>query len=375
MGSIGLEVGMQPDQVEVAFCDLCGSSVPEADFVANTATRFQGKTIGACCLGPLRSVPGASGGFGAERPPAAAGSHDGRLVPVAVALLAAIAAATIFVDYRIATSEQHRADAHRETLQTVRADRDAIQRIDVAMDGAARRADLEALAEKLTTAVDGSERDVARSSERFELLQKDLANLQRDVRAAAAAGVDYRPFFDEVRQQMQRQATMLADLRTHAVTAPVAPVEASNPPPTDPAPKASGAGGGADALPAALVEPVNKLKSNDAAVRFEAVDALLRSKNPVVLPHLLPLAKDSDAFVRRLVLQGLRDFKRGDVVEALIAALVDGDENVTDAAWKSLVEITGQKLAFEPTASKDARARAQKKWQDWWDKNKATFGS
>ena len=63
------------------------------------------------------------------------------------------------------------------------------------------------------------------------------------------------------------------------------------------------------------------------------------------------------------------------VVEALLAGLADADENVRDTAWGSLKILTGQKLPFEATGTKDVRARAVQRWQEWWDKNKATFGS
>ena len=119
---------------------------------------------------------------------------------------------------------------------------------------------------------------------------------------------------------------------------------------------------------------MKKLSATDPAVRFEAVDELLRSKNALVLPPLLPLARDPDSFVRRLTVEGLRDFKRPEVVEALLVALVDSDDNVRDTAWRSLKEVTGQKFPFETNATKDARARAVQRWQEWWEKNKATFG-
>ena len=77
----------------------------------------------------------------------------------------------------------------------------------------------------------------------------------------------------------------------------------------------------------------------------------------------------------RLTVEVLRDFRHADAVDALLAALADDDENVRDTAWRSLRDLTGQKLAFDATASKDARGKAAAKWQEWCGTARATFGS
>ena len=111
-------------------------------------------------------------------------------------------------------------------------------------------------------------------------------------------------------------------------------------------------------------------------IRFEAVDALIGSKNPAVLKHLLPMARDADLYVRRLTVEGLRDFKQAEAVEQLIAALADSETTVAETAYGSLKKLTGQKIPFDAASpSKDTRLRGQQRWQEWWDKNKATFGS
>ena len=77
----------------------------------------------------------------------------------------------------------------------------------------------------------------------------------------------------------------------------------------------------ANDLPADLAEQVAKLAAADPAVRFEAVDVLIESKNSKVLSHLVPLAKDPDAFVRRLTVEGLREFAQAEAVDALASRL------------------------------------------------------
>jgi HEAT repeat protein len=171
-----------------------------------------------------------------------------------------------------------------------------------------------------------------------------------------------------MKQRLQRLADQVAAQRlVEPVATAVVPEAAPAEPPAD--------AGATPALPAALAEQVGRLRAADPAVRFEAVDSLLRSKVVDVVPHLLPMVNDADPYVRRITVDGLRDYKRPDVVGVLLVALGDADENVRDTAYASLKLVTGQRIAFEAAASKDARARAVQRWQEWWDKNKATFGS
>lgn len=113
----------QPDQVEVLFCDLCGTSVPVTDLERGVAIRHQAKTIGACCLGVLRQGDSPLANPGTPTPSASHGSAaaprqggEGRLLPVAVALLAALAAATVFLDQKIAAVDTLVRTGNEQTL-------------------------------------------------------------------------------------------------------------------------------------------------------------------------------------------------------------------------------------------------------------------
>jgi hypothetical protein len=360
------EVPMQQDDFEVAFCDLCGTSVPAADLANGAAVKTQDKVIGGCCLVGLRAArPDVLGSHAAPR--AAAG--ESRLMVVAIVLLAALAAATIFLDQRLAKAETSWQGQHSQLAQKQLSDSEVLQGIAIGMDGAARRADLDAFAQGLATLDGVVQQGDERARQDRDLMRQELAALRQELRTAQAATIDYRPLFDDLRQQLQRQAVALTELRT-APPAAVVPRDAGVPvvPPAD----AVDTGG----LPAALAEQVQKLQSSDPAIRFEAVDELVRSKNVDVLPHLLPVANDPDSFVRRVTMDGLAGFKRPEAVEALLVGLGDSDDNVRDTAWRSLREVTGQKFAFDAfNPSKEVRARALQRWQEWWDKNKATFGS
>ncbi|MBL9076465.1 MAG: HEAT repeat domain-containing protein [Planctomycetes bacterium] len=361
---------MQQDDFEVTFCDLCGASVPAADLASGAATRTNDKTVGACCLAGLRAAtPPSSGAVGSTRASAA----DSRLMLVAVVLLAAVAVATIFLDHRLATAETALAGRHAELMQVQRSDSEVLQTVGVDMDSVVRRADVDELGRGVKAIEEALRGGEERARQDLDQLRQEVGALRQELRTVQAAAIDYRPLFDDLRVALQRQAASLADLRA---TPAGAPREAAVPPEVAETPPAAPQATEDLGVPPALVEHVRRLKSDDPAVRFEAVDELARSKEPTVLRHLLPLVHDPDSFVRRVTMDGLAGFRAPDAVDALLIGLGDADENVRDTAWRSLREVTGQKFPFDAAnPSKEVRARAQLKWQEWWDKNKATFGT
>ena len=290
-------------------------------------------------------------------------------MPVAIVLLAAIAAATIFLEQKFSAADAKWLKTQETLMDAQQAQGQVLQRLDMAMDGVARRADFDA-AEARLAEVGGSLHRSADADKQATALAKDLAALRQEVRTLAGQLIDYRPLFEEQRGRQQHVLELLAGLRDTALAAPgPAPAVVVSPPA---GPAASPAIPG---LSAAVLAQLDRLRSNDALVRSLAVEELFHQKNPDLLVQLLPMTKDEDPFVRRLTVDYLRDYKQAAVVEALLAALGDVDENVRDTAWGSLKHLTGQKLPFETTAAKDARARAVQRWLDWWEKSKATFGS
>jgi HEAT repeat protein len=370
---------MAPNDIEVLFCDLCGTSVPLSDLERGTALRHQAKTIGACCLPVLRggdsplvtasaAAPATPTDPGAALPTRPAGQGgDGRALTLGVVLLFAVAAATIFLDQRLAGLEQNLRD-HADAVQhNQRSDSEVLQGIGVAMDNSMRRADFEVFVERTAAAERAHQLEQEQTRTQLASIDRVLGALQQETRQLSAVAVDYRPLFDEVRQQLHRLSASLTEVRSAPAAAPVAPV----------APPA-GVGPAADtgALPEALAAQVRRLAATDAAVRFEALAALIDSKNPAVGKHVLPMTKDADAFVRSLAVEGLRDFRQADAVEALLGALSDKEPQVANTAWKSLQKLTGQTFPFDAnTPNREVRQRALQRWLDWWEKNKATFGS
>lgn len=353
--------------VEVAFCDLCGGSVPAADLESGAAVRKDGKTVGACCIGVLRAAPAPA----ATAPVAAttgspAPQESGRLLAVAVVLLAAVAGAVIFLDNRITTLANKWQEAQDLSTEKQVSDSNVLMGMDLKLDRAATRADLEAMQSRSGELVASFEVLKGSLVQRFDTLQQELATLRQELRTLSDRNVDYRPLFADLRDRHQRIAESVESLRAVAMRQPAPAV-------VEPAPVAPAEAAGSSLAPE-LAALVQKLGAADPAVRFEAVDLLIESKNPEILPHVLPLCSDPDSFVRRLTVEGLREFKHADAVEALLRVMRDdADRDVRDTAWRSLRDVTGEKHPFDADATKEARGRAVQRWQDWWDKAKATF--
>ncbi|MFN9704576.1 MAG: HEAT repeat domain-containing protein [Planctomycetota bacterium] len=355
---------MDQGDVEVLFCDLCGSSVPLGDVPSGLAVRHHGSTVGKCCLPALRqSGPAAASPAAVTAPRAVAG--EGRSTLLGVVVVAAAALTMLFLDRQLQRLDQAqtvRLDALRDAQKS---DSQVLGGVAVALDGVARRSDLDAIA---AAVANGAGETAAVRVEVAKRLDELAAAIAAAAQQARAGVVDYAPLFEDLRQ---RQLRILDRLAAAPAAAPAA-VPTPTPEPVAPAASHDAPVLG---LPAALAEAARKLAAGDPAVRFEGVDELQRSKDAAAVPLLLPLLRDPDPFVRRLVAEGFAAHKRADVVEGLLAALGDADEYVRDTAWRSLKDVTGQKLPFESAGTKDARARATARWQEWWDKNKAGFGA
>lgn len=364
---------MESPDLQVHFCDLCNASVPLQDLESGAARRHQGRTFGACCLGALRepgsaaAVPATPAAPAPVLMPMAPSRHgaEPRVLPLGIAILAGLAAATLFLESRIDQAETRWLGESGQQADALRTQAEGVQGILVALDSAARRTDIDRLQERLAAAEQAQQRSSEVADAAAKEQAKALAVLQAGVTALQEAErrrVDPAPALAEMSTRIQQALVGLAELQAQPRPAQVVPEAVPMPPaPTGLQPE--------------LAHQVAKLKDEDAATRFEAVDVLLRSRDPLVLEHLLPMTKDADTFVRRLCVEGIKDFRQAAVVDALLVALADPEEIVRDTAWRSLKDLTGQKLPFEAGAARDVRARAQQKWQEWWDKNRDSFGT
>jgi len=132
----------------------------------------------------------------------------------------------------------------------------------------------------------------------------------------------------------------------------------------------------ADALPERGVQPawiglVEKLASENSTERWEAVDALGETRDPEVVPHLVPALRDKDLFVRMNAARKLEDLGSPKAIAGLIEALDDADSVMREAVYHALVTLTGRDFPFDPQDEDAAeRAKRVKVWQDWWKKER-----
>ena len=80
------------ENLEIYFCEICSESIPARDLRTKAAIELNGKVIGPCCLP------------GVQRPQARAGGSSAGLTALGVFVIAAIAGATMFLEWRL--SEQ-----------------------------------------------------------------------------------------------------------------------------------------------------------------------------------------------------------------------------------------------------------------------------
>lgn len=372
------------DNLEVLFCDLCNSSIAEPDVLEGRLVRLHGKVLGPCCVGSIiADAPGGSGvgpsastipapepdpnrpGPGRAEPgkaPAGAGAGSGSSFwPAALVMLVAIAAATIFLDMRLG-DEAEMAAASREGLENgLRLQDQRITAMAERVDLAAAGADVRSL----RTAFDAQK---VAEDKRGALMEQRLGQ-----HMIAVEGLSRR--LGELKGALPNPEEAIARLRNDLIDLRRAVDELLARPAVAPA-TASPVGGG-DEIRMPIAGPldvhVKRLTDPDPGTRFVAVDELLRSGDTTVVKHLLPMVEDEDAFVRRLTVEGLKDYRSAEVVDALLTAMRDVEEIVRSTAYDSLKALTGESLPFDPAGNRDSRNAAMRRWAKWWDDHRASF--
>lgn len=364
---------MTSENVELRFCDLCGKSIPEKEFAAGMTRMAGDKLVGACCLAPL--------GLGEQlKPKPAEGAAAGGRNVVAFALVATVLAIASVLGAALWLDGRARARDARERIATLEGKIGSLQSAfaDSEKDAAASRATMPVrIEEKIAVALKPIDTRLVALGDAMPkgdtgivvvkgMLNKlqgyvtDLSARQARVESGLAAhGVT-------LQRELAVVARSLVDLRRAKLAAPRVASSASGGPSDTNVRDGASSSKKPEALPDKLGKRVDELSSDNAGVRWEAVDELLRSGDRRVVAYVIPRLKDDDPFVRRLVAESLPRAADIEVCGELIAALDDRESIVREAAHKSLVKLSRQNFPFDPEASERARRAQVGTWAKWW---------
>ncbi|MBI5363251.1 MAG: HEAT repeat domain-containing protein [Planctomycetes bacterium] len=420
--------------MKVQFCDLCNESVPQADLDQGRALVLKGRVVCASCDKAM-SVAGARGAAAAavathvNAPPAAAvawrASETLAPAPDANAATAPSApfASSPQTEPRSATSIAPLAPAASApagpsagpsaglwvavvgllfTASAIYVFNDRIRDLAIAdrkLGGdlgtqVTRIASVEKTVGGVDASIARSEKSV-REAQAFERarVQSELDQLDAAIKntrselagitsaldllrqESASGQTSWAQRIDEVSQRVAKQedalraqGEKLAEVEELALNPPVAAVPS---------------GGAAPAQPveAAWKALLADLANANSGLRWQAVDGLGQSGDPETIPHLIPMLKDSDVFVRMAAARVLGNLNADAAVTAvdasigaLIDALEDSDSPVREAALVALHQITGRDLAFDPQGNEGERGRKLKSIRDWWKRTTEAGG-
>ena len=107
------------------------------------------------------------------------------------------------------------------------------------------------------------------------------------------------------------------------------------------------------------------LTDASAGNRWTAVTALGDTGDKRVVPHLLPMLKDDDVWVRMAAARVLGELGSLEAVSALIGSLGDVQVAVREVAVVSLRLISGKDFRFDPLGKESDRDKARAAWRKW----------
>ena len=359
------------------FCDLCNESIPQADLDQGRAVRRGERLICSACEaamsgGPARPEP-APTGPGTQPLPRVAATPSGSSPVVAVALAFSSVALVVAVGaggYLFWRLEQESAALRADIKDVERAAPEHARTVSAALvaetgerenELAAAKAEITALGTRVAELERASEGNAAlgRKVERIDERLSALDDLASRVEHQGGA-----------LDQLSATVTELAAAQVHAKDTHPAEPAARKP---DPAPAAPGAGTPAPGAQApgapAWQNWLADLASPNSGTRWQAVQSLGGTGDPAVVPHLLPMLKDSDIFVRMAVCRHLGGLGSIEAIPALIDALEDEEASVREAALVALRGLSGQSIPFDPLARDGDRAKRVKAWRDWWEQS------
>jgi hypothetical protein len=350
--------------MKIYFCDLCNESIPQEDLEQNRVTSVRGKMICARCV-PTIAAP-AGGAVAAAAGPAAAPS-SGALGAAILALLVGIAGLCVAWDAKGRLDRQTDPAPHFLSLeQSVSQLRDQATRLEAAlhdqgdavtkMNGEPPKLREELAAE--LARIEGVERDMNE-------LKSLLANLRSDRELVAKLELVQGRFEQDLGEMRTGISGLQAKVTALGAAPPAAaPPNAAAPAPADPTP----------ALDADTKKLLADFNSKDGAVRWSAVDRIAKRHDPTLLPYLLPMLDDADAFVQFRAISAMRELNAKSSVGRLIKLLRDNDAIVRGEAQDALNTLTGNPMRFDLDNGAPAdREKGVKAWEEWYEKNKSRF--
>ncbi|MFT7667737.1 MAG: hypothetical protein ACI8X5_000420 [Planctomycetota bacterium] len=369
--------------MKIQFCDLCNESVPEADFAGGKARMLQGRVICTIC----ESAMSGSGGVGVVSPdtgkraanqtlsakpsvavappPATADSSNANWIGLLALIMAGSSA--WFFSGEINTMRQedgHYREALDGELEAVGDDLDQIslrardrdEQLEIRL-----RSNFNQRQSEAETELAGLREELSGARTQLRKIDGELARLATEQRdGEVGSGQRHDQLLAQVlksRNQLDGFSTRLADQET-ALAARNTPARVE--------------------LPVVSKGPnyeaeLADLSSETAGTRWNAVQSLGETKDPQVVPFLLPLLKDSDVFVRMAVARVCGDLSSPMAIESLIDALEDQEPVVREAAMAALHIITGRDHNFDPNAKPGERSKRVRAWRDWWKKASSEF--
>ncbi|MEQ1893861.1 MAG: HEAT repeat domain-containing protein, partial [Planctomycetota bacterium] len=359
--------------MNVQFCDLCNESIPLSDLDSGRAVRRNERLICAACEAamsghharPEGKIEAGGLPFG---PPPRTTPAAGTAVPAvalafaSVALVVAVGASAYFL---------------WQLEESKRANEREFQRIARSVPEQARSASAELveLARASEVAVNDAQRELVDLGRRLDALERgalDSGGLERRMEKLE----ERQALVLDLSSRIDHQAASLAEFELALAELGSAPRERESEPVRAPAEgqgtEEHASAPEVDAAP--TWEPLlADLISPTGSTRWQAVQSLGKTRDPRVVPHLVPLLKDSDIFVRMAVARLLGQLGSHVAIPALIDALEDEEVTVRESALVSLRTLSGQSFPFDPKARDGDRSKRVKAWRDWWEEASKTL--
>jgi hypothetical protein len=377
--------------MELHFCDLCNESVPQTDLDRGNAFIRKGRVVCATCEG-LMSHPDGSEGTppGANRataePPRpapnaerearraeqvaiAGGGSTGALLAglLAIAAMMLVAGVALILIKRIDSSAgAMRTDLNKEVTDLTGSLNDLEGRVNERGEFIAGT--LGAVQERLDGLSDDVRDVVGKNAEAVRALREDLGAVEAGL--ASLDGLAARVASGEASQAAM--GAQLEQMRDDVATLSAAMIELEDllvGMPVAPPPGVGEPGPGAPPW----MGLVDDLASPNSGTRYNAVQALGETGDAAVVPHLTPMLKDEDLFVRMASARYLGELQSPAAIPALIDTLEDVEPSVRDAAVTSLRDLSARNFKFDPSAPESDRAKKVKAWRDWWKKAEGEF--